>query len=194
MSVLLSDAQAQALLTEKRHKAKPVAKKVLAYLNATAAFMLANGDVIYYRQGYYHLDFQAFFAFVTKRESVFTTPHSQEYFLANHSRHLAEFKQYFTSKYDFSVSSLRSLDAAYRRLEKAGVSEADLFLPLVCYVAEVVMQQVKGQWSQSEEVPGAAAIVGSDGQRYDPYFCVRKILINRHKPHAIESVIVSQLS
>nr|GFD31716.1 hypothetical protein [Tanacetum cinerariifolium] len=117
----LTDAQAQSLLIDKRRKAKPVAKKILTYLNATAAFMLANGDVIYYQQGYYQ-------------------------------RYLADFKQYFTDSYDFSVASLGSIDAACRRLEKAG-------------------------WSQSTEVPGAATIEGSDGKLYDPYFCIRKILI-----------------
>lgn len=193
MTIPLTDAQAQSLLTDKRRKAKPVAKKILTYLNATAAFMLANGDVIYYQQGYYQVDFQTFFAFVTKRESVFTTKHSKEYFLKNHQRYLADFKQYFADSYDFSVASLGSIDAACRRLEKAGVSEADLFLPLVCYVAEIFIRQINGQWSQSTEVPGAATIEGTDGKLYDPYFCIRKILINNHKPHAIESVITFQL-
>jgi hypothetical protein len=193
MGILLTDAQAQAILTDKRHKAKPVAKKVLGYLNASAAFMLANGDVIYYQQGYYQLDFQTFFALATKREGVFTTNHSKEYFLANHQRHLAEFKHYFADSYDFSVASLGSIDAACRRLEKSGVSEADLFLPLVCYVAEVVIQQTNGQWSQSKVMPDAAAIAGNDGKLYDPYFCLKKILINSYKPHAIEAAITSQL-
>jgi hypothetical protein len=193
MSVPLTEAQAQALLTDKRHKAKPVAKKVLGYLNASAAFILANGDVIYYQQGYYQLAFQAFFALVTKREAVFTTTHSSEYFLTNQQRHLAEFTQYFTGKYDFSVASLGRLDADCHRLAKAGVSEADLFLPLVCYVAEVIIQQTNGQWGQSASSPNAAAIVGHDGKHYDSYFCIRKILINSHKPHAIESAITLQL-
>jgi len=193
MSISLTDAQAQAILTDKRYKAKPVAKKILGYLNASAAFMLANGDVIYYQQGYYQLDFQAFFALATKRESVFTTNHSREYFLANQQRHLAEFKQYFAGSYDFSVASLGRIDAACRRLVKSGVSEADLFLPLVCYVAQVVIQQTNGQWSQRALMPDVAAIAGSDGKLYDPYFCLRKILINTHKPHAIESAITLQL-
>ncbi|RZJ94685.1 MAG: hypothetical protein EOO60_02495 [Hymenobacter sp.] len=193
MSVPLTDAQAQALLTDKRQKAKPVAKKILAYLAATEAFILANGDVIYYQQGYYQINFQAFFALATKREGVFTTNHDKEYFLENHQRHLAEFRRYFTSNYNFSVASLGSIDAACHRLVKSGVSEADLFLPLVCYVAEVIIQQAAGQWSQSRVMPGAAAIVGGNGKFYDPYFCIRKILMNSHKPHAIESAITLQL-
>lgn len=193
MGISLTDAQAQAILTDKHRKARPVGKKVLGYLNASAAFMLANGDVIYYQQDYYQLYFQAFFALATKREGVFTKNHSSEYFLANHQRHLAEFKQYFASSYDFSLASLGRIDAACRRLEKSGVSEADLFLPLVCYVAEVLIQQTNGHWSQRALMPAVAAIEGSDGKLYDPYFCLRKILINTHKPHAIEAAITSQL-
>ncbi|WP_019949747.1 hypothetical protein [Hymenobacter aerophilus] len=156
--------------------------------------MLANGDVIYYQQGYYQLDFQAFFTLATNRERVFTTSHGREYFLAHHARHLAEFQHYFGDAYDFSVRSLGTIDGACRRLVKSGVSEADLFLPLVCYVAEVLIQQTGGQWSHDADRPDVTTITGRDGRPYDPYFCIRKILINQHKPHAIEAAITAQFA
>lgn len=189
----MPDEQARAMLADKRNKAKHVAKKLLAYLDASAAFMLANGDVIYHRQGYYLMNFQEVFALATKRERALTTNHSCEYFLANQALHLAEFSRYFTSRYDFSLPSLDKLDKDYARLIKSGVSEADLFLPLVCYVGEVLIRQTNGHWDVAPSGHNGAAIIGQDGTEYDPYFCIRKILIDSHKPYAIQAAIASQL-
>ncbi len=194
MRIPLPDEQAQALLADKRNKAKPVAKKILSYLHASTAFMVANGDVIYYQQGYYLMNFQSFFAFVTNRERIFTAKHSYEYFLAHHARHLAEFHEYFPGPFDESVASLAHLDRACRRLVRAGISEADLFLPLVCYAAQVFIRHSDGQWTPDPKTPEAATITGCDGKGYDPYFCIRKILVNHHRPNALEAVLTGQLS
>jgi hypothetical protein len=194
MRVPLPDDQAHALLADKRNKAKPVAKKILSYLHASAAFMLANGDVIYYQERYFLLDFQSFFAFITARERVFTTAHSHAYFLVHHPRHLAEFYQYFRGPFDGSVASLTHLDRACRRLVRGGIGEADLFLPLVCYAAEVFMRYSEGQWSADPKSLEAAAIIGRDGKVYDPYFCIRKILVTTHRPNALESVLLFQVA
>lgn len=196
MAESITAAQAHTLLSD---KSKRLGKKALGYLHSEEGYILKNNDVVIkVGTGYQLMPSSEFIKLLYEREAVFTRNHSLEEILASEKDNLDLFRKFFYKhEYDFSVESLEFIDRDLIGLQKKGVSEADLFLPIVCYVGGVLLKKTQGRWAFSKgQGPQTEVIViiGKNGKVYDPYVCIRKILANGNKNFSLYSAIDIQLA
>jgi|GEM_PF-4789215 len=195
----LTAAEAKEMLSSSK-KFKPVAPKLLKYLQATEAYM-HRGDgrtIAFYDNEIKLFNIEQIMELLNEKEKVFLTDPNPDKIINNISTLLDEFKNIFRVKdedFGYDEKALKHIDSLYPILEREGVSEAEMFYPLVAYCGEYLKKAVNGIWDRQKDSTGRELIIvkGENGQIYDPYYCINKILSKGYKPYAFEVAITSQL-
>jgi len=191
----ISKKTAKKLIENPALKAKLMAKKVFKELGASEVYLLANDSIVIFKGNqYFTANFEDYFNYTVGIDKI-SYDSSPKEILGKIERKLALFFDFFSKdKCDFSIKSLDYLDKKYSKLEKEGIRESELFLPLVAYVGELMKKEVGGSWYiRNQKGKDFLTIKGKDGKYYDPYFTVQDILIRGHKPFAFFSKIRTEL-
>lgn len=195
----LTAAEAKEMLGSSK-KFKPVAPKLLKYLEANEAYMHRDDGrtVAFYENEIKLFNIEQIMELSNEKEKVFLTSPNPDKIINNIPTLLHEFKNIFKVKdkdFGYNEETLKHIDNIYPILEKKGTSEAEMFYPLVAYCGEYLKKAVNGIWEGNKDSTGKQSIIikGDNGQIYDPYYCINKVLTNGHKPHAFEVAIMSQL-
>lgn len=191
--------EAEELLLSNKHKA--IVPKVLKYLKAEKAFILKKDErtIIFYNDRDVQIvPFAELFNYIIEMDRVFLSDPKPEEIILNVDSNLEKFKKLFQlqdEKFSYSTDILKHLDTIYSKLEGRGVSEAEMFYPLVSYCGELLIRLTKGNWQVGKNNAGkpVPVIKGEDGKEYDPYSSISEILVNGHKPYSFQVAIKSQL-
>ncbi len=195
----LTAAEAEEMLSSSK-KFKPVAPKLLKYLQAKEAYMHRDDGrtIAFYDNEIKLFNVEQIMELSNEKEKVFLTDPNPDKIINNIPTLLHEFKNIFRVKdedFGYNEETLKHIDTIYPMLEKAGTSEAEMFYPLVAYCGEYLKKAVNGVWEGDKDSTGQQLIIikGENGQIYDPYYCINKVLSKGHKPYAFEVAIMSQL-
>lgn len=196
MDIKIISLEEAKIILEHGGKAKKIAKSVLLRYKAKDGSLLKDGrSVLFFDTYAWLVPFADLYNDLLKADSVLISPPLPEKIIADKHVYLKAFNDYFGSEgYDFTLKSLLTIDDQYARLEKEGIREADMFLPIVCYLGEVLSKETNGQWEvKKEKIYEYPVIQGGDNKAYDPYFCVQRIITGSHKKFSFYSAIESQL-
>lgn len=195
----LTPTEAKEMLSSDK-KFKPVAPKLLKYLQAREAYMHRDDGrtIAFYDKEIKLFNIEQIMELSNEKEKVFLAGPNPDSIINNIPALLDEFKNIFRVKDEnlgYNEETLRHIDTIYPVLEKTGISEAEMFYPLVAYCGEYLKKAVNGVWEGHKDSTGKQLIIikGDNSQIYDPYYCINKILTNGHKPYAFEVAIMSQL-
>ncbi|NJL76909.1 MAG: hypothetical protein HC892_19700 [Saprospiraceae bacterium] len=135
------------------------------------------------------------FNHLIKIDKILLDPPNAQTIINGLERELTLFSKFFSSShYNYSIDSVAYLDEDYPLLMEEGISEAEVFLPIVCYIGEVFKKATNGEWEiKKNKKKEVISIKGENGIYYDPYAPVQKILINAHHSHDFQAVVESQL-
>lgn len=196
MATIITKNQAQDIIFDESNCGKKLKAKVLKYINADEGYMLKDGRVVLLRNDVYSIiNFEEFSSLAYNHEAALLKDYSSNYILLNKDKNIDIFFNLFDKRrYDFSTESISYIDSNISKLEKKGYTEADLFLPIVTYLGEVLIRETNGKWSDVL-IKGkpVVCVIGENGKVYDPYFCTREVLVNTRRPYAIHSAITRQL-
>jgi hypothetical protein len=189
-----SKKQAEKILSQNPDAVKLV-KKVCRELDAEEVYLFKNGThLIFLRDKAYLMTWDEYIAFSKEKEKDFlSTP---DEIMAKKEVHLANFFDFFGRKgLDFSVESIKKVDNKYLKLDKEGISEAEIFLPVVIYVGEVLVHETKGKWTITHDKLNREelAIIDETDKIFDPYYCIKRILSRTHRKYSFYSAIYTQL-
>jgi len=193
----ISKKTAKDLIENPTLKAELMAKKVFKELDAKEVYLLANDSIVIFKEDqYFTVSFEEYFNFSIKKDKVFLEPPLPSEVLKNAEKELALFFKFFPrNRCDFSIKSLDYLDKEYPKLEKEGVQESELLLPLVVYIGELMIKETDGDWYiKSNGNKDVLTVKGKNGKYNDPYFTVLNILTRGHKPHDFYSKIRTELN
>jgi hypothetical protein len=196
--IKITAADAEKMLSDK--KFGPIAPKIVKYLKAKKGYM-NNQDgrtIIFFEDEIRLYNFDEIMRLTDDLDSVFLKELDPDEIIKNISSLITKFKELFRiddKDFDYTESTLKHVDSIYPVLEKEGISEGEMFHPLVAFCGEFLIKNVHGVWSQTKNEQGRKIIFikGENGQEYDPYYCINKILSRRHRPYAFEVAITSQL-
>jgi polyhydroxyalkanoate synthesis regulator phasin len=184
----------------KNNLPKPLAKKVVGYLNAKEAYLFSDDSVliVYTNGDSIRKQFSEVFKIITEKESVLNEMVDFNSFVDSlETRLRALATQFDLSDYKnfISLKTLEIIDEKYSAIIKSGISEADIFLPLVAFCGTLFADLTNGKWGKEINRRGdqTLIILGGDNKKYDPYFCIRDILVNGHHPYSFQVAIKSQL-
>lgn len=192
---IISLEEARVVLKQDCNATK-IVKSVLGRYKAKNGCLLKDGrSVLFFDTYAWLVPFVDLYNDLLKADSVLLSPPPPEKIIADKNVYLKIFNDYFESEeYDFTLKSLLTIDDKYTELEKDGIREADMFLPMVCYLGEVLSKETNGRWEvKKEKIYEYPIIQGSDDKAYDSYFCVQKIITGSHKKFSFYSAIESQL-
>ena len=136
----ISKEYAVSLLNNRSLKPRLFDKKTALQVGAKEVYVLEDKRaILVYETSFFITDFLALFNHLIKIDKILLDSPNAQTIINGLERELTLFSKFFPNDYyDYSINSVAHLDKDYPLLMEQGISEAEVFLPIVCYVGEVL--------------------------------------------------------